>query len=402
MTGISQTLNCSEICKNRTLKGLPVYNAGLGANIIKQPEFYISSLQYYSDKREYTSASGIPDLQNIIKDLFSTKNYSVENVLVGNGLKELIYILQLSFKGKIIHITPSWVSYKEQINILNRKDDLIEIETKISDNFKIDIEKLDQILEKNSKYNKLLLLNNPNNPTGLIYSKEQIINISKILKKHNCIVLADEIYFNLTHFNEISSISDYLPDLTIRGSSVSKDLGCGGYRVGWITFPKNLKSLFNICMANSSSIYSCAPVPIQYATSEMLKNKVLFKKHCDLNNKVYKLIVKRTCNILSNSNLIYIYPEAAWYMVLDFSNYKEKLNKLGINDSIELSNYLIKNIGLVSVAGKYFNIDTLSIRISLISINNYSIDNRGNITEETIFSHMEEGFNKLIIFVNNL
>ena len=70
-------------------------------------------------------------------------------------------------------------------------------------------------------------------------------------------MIADEIYQNINHFNEIVSISEYLPKLTIRGSSVSKDLACGGYRLGWITFPSELNDFYLKCKSAISSIYSC-------------------------------------------------------------------------------------------------------------------------------------------------
>jgi len=78
-------------------------------------------------------------------------------------------------------------------------------------------------------------------------------------------------------------------------------MGCGGYRIGWLTFPKNLSELSNKCAAYGSSIYSCAPTPLQYATNEMLKNKKVFEDHCKFTNEIYSHVAKRTNNILSKS-----------------------------------------------------------------------------------------------------
>ena len=195
---ISATLKSQQIIQD--YKNLYiVYNFGLGANSIEQPKFYINSLKKYAHKKNYTSSTGIPELKSILG----------KNLLCGNGLKELIFIIQLSFlnlhkNGKIIHITPSWVSYKEQLIILNKLDSLIEIETNITNNFKIDL----QILENTLKQNKhtLLIFNNPNNPLGLIYNNNEIKEIAFIIQKYNCIVLADEIYLNLTHNEKLYHI----------------------------------------------------------------------------------------------------------------------------------------------------------------------------------------------------
>ena len=320
MNNISATLKSKDIVKCRLEKGLPVYNYGLGANSIPQPKYLIDKVKEYSNNIYYTSSEGVDELNKAIKNNFTTSNYTVDKVLFGNGLKELLFVVQLCFEGKILHITPSWLSYKEQINILKKQDNLIEVKTTIENNFKIDLQLLEKLLKENENHNKLIIFNNPNNPTGLIYTPKEVEKIALILKKYNCIVFADEIYMNLNHFNEIESISSFIPELTIRGSSVSKDLACGGYRLGWITFPNSLNELFLKCRAAASSIYSCPCTPIQYACAEMLKNDKEMTKFFEYNNNVYKLISKKCCDILAKSKLKFIRPVSAWYIFVDFSN----------------------------------------------------------------------------------
>lgn len=376
---ISATLKCEQIIQQRKKNNLPVYNFGLGANSIEQPKFYINALKKYAHKKNYTSSTGIPELKSILG----------KNLLCGNGFKELIFIIQLSFlnlhnNGKIIHITPSWVSYKEQLKILNKLDNLIEIETTIANNFKIDLQILENTLKQYE--HTLLIFNNPNNPLGLYHNNNEIKKLASIIQKYNCIVLADEIYLNLTHHEQILSISHFIPEQTITGTSVSKDLGCGGYRLGWAVFPDELLDLYQLSIANSSSIYSCACTPIQYASAEMLANKKLFDEHCLLNNEYYIEIVDIVCIILENTNLQFIKPEAAWYIFPNFSNYKEQLKKLNINNSYELTDYLMNEFGIVSVSGESFNVKGLNIRFSLVD----KIDN------------IIDGMNILVKFLNEL
>ena len=391
MNNISATLKSKEIVKNRLLKGLPVHNYGLGANSICQPEYLINKVKEYSNKKDYTSSEGVDELNLSIKNSFTTNKYKVDKVLFGNGLKELLYIVQLCFTGKIFHVTPSWLSYKEQINILNKNDNLVEVKTTIENNYKIDLNLLENLLKENEKYDKIIIFNNPNNPTGLIHTPEEVEKIALILKKYNCIVFADEIYMNLNHFNNIESISSFIPELTIRGSSVSKDLACGGYRLGWITFPIELNDFFMKCRAAASSIYSCPSTPIQYACAEMYNNKKEMKKFFDYNNKIYKLVSKKCCDILKESKLKFIKPESSWYIFVDFSEYQDKLLKLNINNSIELGDYLINNLGIVTVAGKHFRSDKLTLRFSLVDIDLSNMN--------TISQSIEEGLKKLIEFL---
>ena len=109
---------------------------------------WLIGLRIIASKKNYSSCQGISIFQDTIKNVFSSTKYSVHDLLIGNGLKELLFIIQLAFKGKIIHITPSWVSYKEHIRILNKENDLIEIETTIEDDYKIKPDHLENILKQ--------------------------------------------------------------------------------------------------------------------------------------------------------------------------------------------------------------------------------------------------------------
>ena len=387
MYKISATLKCQEIVKERKDANLPVYNLGLGANPIKQPNEYIELIKKYAYKKNYSSSTGIKKLNDVLKSKFSINKYKVNNVLIGNGLKELLFLIHLVFNGKIFHITPSWVSYKEQIKKLNKNDNLIEIETSIDNNYNINLKELDNVFDKYKEYSKLIIFNNPNNPLGLHYSSEKVEQLAEILKKYNVIVLADEIYFNLIYEGSSTSISEYIPELTIRASSVSKDLGCGGYRLGWLTFPKELDNLFLKCKSVSSSLYSCANLPVQYATADMFLLDDIFNNHCKKIRFIFKEVVNKCCEILDSSKIKYIKPTSSWYIFLNFSNYEDILKSLNINDSYELSYYLINKIGMVNVAGECFNIKGYNIRLSLIDL---TYEN--NILD----------YNNIIIVINNL
>jgi aspartate aminotransferase len=350
----------------------------------------IQSLKKYAHKKEYTSCEGISELNNTLKKIYNNDKMSY-NILVGNGLKELLFIIQACFKGKIFHITPSWVSYKEHINILNKNSDLIEIDTNIENNFEINFDLLENELKKNEKYPKLLILNNPNNPTGIYKDNKEIEKVAKLMKKYNCLVFSDEIYLNLTYNKIKYSISNYIPDLVIIGSSVSKDLGCGGYRLGWLAFPKIQENLFNICKSYSSSIYSCAPTPIQYATNDMILNQKLFKKHCNMSIEIYKYISNKVCELLKITDIKFVRPNSSWYIFLNFDNYEKKLLSIDIKSSRDLCSYLIDKIGLISVPGESFNTKGLNLRMSLVDFeiiikeNNIQKFNIDNIIEGIIF-----------------
>lgn len=395
---ISPTLQSKLYMEQLQKEGKKVYNFGLGQNSVKQPELYIDLMKKYAHKKEYTSSQGIPELNKTLKNIYNNGKMSYE-ILVGNGLKELLFVVQCAFKGKIIHVTPSWVSYKEHIDILERNDDLIEIKTSIENKFHVDLDVLDNVLQEIGNEPKMILLNYPNNPTGTCYSNKELESMAKILKKHNCVVFGDEIYLNLSYNPKQRSLSYYIPELVIRGSSVSKDLACGGYRLGWCAFPETLGKLFARCCQYGSSVYSCAPVPTQYATQELLENQELCKSYAEKMKGLFSHIIRELLPFLDNTKIKYPGIEASWYVYLDFQSYKEGLKKIGVQDSVQLSHYLMVNHHILTVAAQHFGDDSLSLRFSLVD---FEFDLEKETIKDVNIENMKEGFQELCTFLDSL
>ena len=274
---------------------------------------------------------------------------------------------------------------------------MIEFRTSIDENFKINLDKFETLLKSIETENKIVLFNNPNNPTGIAYNNTEIEQFACLLKKYNCFVFADEIYLNLCYSQDVKSISHFIPQLTIQGSSVSKDLGCGGYRLGWLAFPENLNNLYNKCAEYSSNIYSCASVPTQYATNDMLLNKELHRQFYIESSKIYNIISSKICELLYLTKLNFVKPNAAWYILINFDAYKKELNNLHIYTGTELSTYLLEKLNILTVAGDPFNIKGLNVRLSFVDFK-YTINQK----EELDISNMTKGIEVLSNFLNKI
>ncbi len=114
---VSPTLLCKLIVNERIQNKETVYNFGLGENPIKQPSYFIDSVKRHAHEKSYTSCEGIPELNQTLRNMYDTDDTSYE-ILVGNGLKELLFVIQSAFEGNIIQITTSWGSYKDQTEVL--------------------------------------------------------------------------------------------------------------------------------------------------------------------------------------------------------------------------------------------------------------------------------------------
>lgn len=409
---MSATLFSKNIVTERKKQNLPVYNFGLGENFLPPPKPLLEYTKNNMHNKYYGTSDGTPELNSIIKKTYSNDNYKVNNIVIGNGLKELLYIVQLSFDGIIFHVTPSWVSYKEQIEILNKTDKYVEVPTELSDKFILKSNMLDLYLSDYPEQKKLIIFNNPSNPTGVYTDRENVKKIADVLRKHKCIVFSDEIYSDICFRKKYTSISEFIPELTIIGTAVSKQFACGGYRLGWITFPEQLDGLYSICKRNASSIYSSTFMPLQHGLAEFLKNEQNgIQIYLQNVNYIYELVNREIVEILSKSQLKFVVSDSSWYLFLNFTNYQDKLSKHNIKTSQDLCNYLIEKLFIVTVAGEHFNIDNLYLRISLVDFKaNSSLEDRlfqEDITNESLedlidMTNMKQGAYNLVNFLEEL
>ena len=377
----SATLLAKHIKLYRKKNNLPVYDGGLGENPLPAPRSLIQAIRLNAHLKEYTSTDGIPQLKKLLGN----------NLVVGNGLKPLIFLIQLAFSklypnGTIYHIIPAWVSYLEQTSILNIKTKKIYP----NNDYKLTPEILEEYL-KDDPNEKLILLNNPCNPSGCIYNKEEMKNLSVIFKKYDCIVFSDEIYKEIVHpKHEFGDIKDYYSKL-VRGSSLSKSVACGGYRLGWLIFDESLVNLHKMSKVLASSIYSCPSLMLQHAAVKSLEEPYDVKLQKDFQKNMFQNICEYCKEEFKNLKLKVSDSKSAWYILIDFDYYKNQLENKNINNSNDLSTELSTSIGFITVSGSAFGLkNKYVLRYSLVDIKNI------NIKDKTYdINNIKQGINEL-------
>ena len=194
---LSATLRINEISKKLEKEGKEIIKFGFGESPFPVPAKIVDELKQNSHQKNYLPIQGLEELRVSISKYESKKknrNFSPEQIIVGPGSKELMFLLHISFDGDIILPAPSWVSYKPQSIIADNKFHWIE--TFAENNWYPSAESLEKLVVKDKEKNYLLVLNSPNNPSGQVC--KNIKEISEIIKKYKIIVLSDEIYSELT------------------------------------------------------------------------------------------------------------------------------------------------------------------------------------------------------------
>ena len=199
---LSSTLRINEISKELESEGKEIFKFGFGQSPFEVPENVVTELKNNAYQNKYLPLQGLPELRQIIAKFVSLRKnyeYKAENILIGPGTKELMFLLHILFDGEVLLPAPSWVSYEPQAIIGRNK--VHWVNTIRENNWFPVAEDIEKIILKNKNNNYLLFLNSPNNPSGQIC--ENLKELSVVVKKYNILVLSDEIYSELSFENNI-------------------------------------------------------------------------------------------------------------------------------------------------------------------------------------------------------
>ena len=348
----SSTLRINEISNKLLDEGKNVYKFGLGQSPFPVPEILIETLKKNAHQKDYLNVSGLLKLREVVAKYHSKKNlynYSEDNVIIGPGSKELIFQCQMVTEMPLLLPKPSWVSYEPQAKIL--KKDVNWIDTSKNTNWHLSANALRDYCKNNKYKYQLLILNSPNNPTGT--NNEDLEELSKICKENNIIVISDEIYTELDFNGNYHSISHFYPEGTIISSGLSKWCGAGGWRLGTLIFPKELKIIYDSVRSLSSETFTSVSAPIQYAAV-----KAYTEDHSEyLNNSrtILKKVADFVYNQLSEIGIECIRPQGGFYILCDFSKIIKHNNI--INNATTLCEQVLQNTGFAMLPGKNFGIE---------------------------------------------
>jgi aspartate aminotransferase len=307
---------------------------------------------------KYTLIPGIIALRETIqKKLFVDNNmeYDVDNIIVSNGAKQSIFnaLLAIVNKGdEVIIPSPYWVSYPEMVAIAEGKS--VIVSTDESNCFKL----TPQLLKENlSDKTKALILCNPSNPTGTLYSKSELAGLAEILEGKNICVISDEIYEKLVYddadYASMASISSEMKRKTLLINGFSKAYAMTGWRIGYAAGEKELIKKMSQLQSHSTTN---APTISQYAAIEALEGPQddVARMHKEFERR-RDFIHNRLQNM---ENITCIKPQGAFYVFPNISAYlKCSYNDQVIQNSSELAFYLIKEAKVVLIPGLAFGSD---------------------------------------------
>jgi len=357
----SSTLRINEISKKLESEGKKIYKFGFGQSPFEVPDDVVNELKNNAHQNKYLSMQGLTELRNTISKYSNAKNsqnYKPENIIIGPGTKELMFLLQLLFDGDVLLPAPSWVSYAPQA--LLSKNKIHWITTTSENNWFPTGEEIEKIILKDRKKNYLLFLNSPNNPSGQICNN--LKEISSIARKYNILILSDEIYSELSFNQNFKSISQFYPEKTIISTGLSKWCGAGGWRLGYFIIPEALKELRDSLKILASETFSSVSAPIQYAAIAAYSNN--HDEYINNSRSILKTVGEYVYENLKSNKININKPQGGFYLMPEFLIEK-------FSTAEEMCDNVLEETGVALLPGSDFGFskERMIVRLSFTDFN---------------------------------
>ena len=384
----SVTLAITAKAKEMKENGIDVISFGAGEPDFNTPENIINAAikAMQEGNTKYTNVNGILPLREAICKKFKEDNgliYKPSQIVVSTGAKQSlanVFLAILNPGDEVIVPNPYWVSYPELIRLADGK--AVFVESDETSSYKFTKENLEKAVTEKTK---AIILNTPNNPTGTIYNKEELIEIAEFAKKYDLIIVSDEMYEKLIYDGEshvsIASVSHDAYERTIVINGLSKSYAMTGWRLGYCGATEKIAKLMtNIQSHMTSNVCSIT----QYAAVEALngpqdKVKEMISEFEKRRNYMVKTLEEM-------NNLSIIKPEGAFYIMINIDKCLGKeINGEKINDSMDFSANLLENEKVAVIPGKAFG-----------------LDNYVRVSYATSMELIEKGLERINKFVNKL
>jgi len=361
----SQTIAMNQKSKDMQAQGIDVINLSVG-----EPDFFTPDHIKEAAKKAvddnfsfYSPVPGYPELRKAISEKFKRENnldYAPEQIVVSNGAKHSLAnaLLALVDAGdEVIVPAPYWVSYAELVKLSEGKN--IILETSLENDFKITPDQLKNAITPNTK---AILICSPSNPTGSIYTKDELEALAKVVAPHERIfIITDEIYEHINFVGKHESFAqfDFIKDRVVTINGVSKGYAMTGYRIGYMGAPawlaKACTKLQGQVTTGPSSIAQQASIAALNSPPETTeKMRVVFQRRRDLIMKLLGEIPGVKFN--TPAGAFYIFPDVSAY-------YGKSDGRTTINNSTDFCIYLLENAHIATVPGEAFG-EPKCIRIS--------------------------------------
>ena len=369
---LSPTLGANQAAQATTAGGQPLLHMGFGQSPFPVHPRLAEALAAAATRNAYNDVAGLAELRARAKTYFCARlglDATAYECVVAPGSKLVLYALQMAIEGDLILPMPSWVSYAPQATMLG--DRIHWLQAHLSDDgYRIDADRLETLildLRRRGANPTKLILNSPNNPTGLAIPAVDLGRIVDVCERYGVFLISDEIYALTAFDGTRQSIAAHCAGTAAVTTGLSKHLSLGGWRVGFGLVPANQGSLLNSLNAIASETWSCVAAPIQEAALLAVAGEDDIEDYIRRCTSIHAAVARVAAERIANAHIDCPRPQGAFYLWPNFEPMRQRLAEKDILTSRQLADALLKQKRVLALPGSAFGAphNHLALRLSV-------------------------------------
>jgi len=365
----SPTLAINELSNRLRREGRTIYKLGMGQSPFPVPDIVVAALKAAAHENDYLPVRGLPELRAAVAAHHRATqglDLTPDDILIGPGSKELMFLTQLVLDAELFVPSPSWVSYVPQARLAGRRATWIP--TRRDEHWHLTPNALAAALEQAAAGPKLLILNSPSNPNGFRIDRDVLAGLALVAREHGIVVIADEIYGQLDHEGIVDSIATFYPEGTIVSSGLSKWCSAGGWRLGTFAIAPQLRWLLDALGVVASETFSAVSAPVQHAAVTAFRGGPAIEEYLRHTRAILRALGTHCAAMLRDAGALVEAPHGGFYLFPDFTPHTAALAARGVRSSSEFCRRLLDETGVATLPGSAFGRpdDELTLRLSYV------------------------------------
>jgi aspartate/methionine/tyrosine aminotransferase len=373
---LSPTLGANQSARASAGGGRPLLHMGFGQSPFPVHKRLADALAAAATRNAYDDVAGLAELRARAKAYFCARlglDAAAYECVVAPGSKLILYALQMAIEGDLLLPMPSWGSYAPQAAMLGDRVHWLPADLS-DDGYRIDAERLETLildLRSRGANPTKLILNSPNNPTGLMMPAGDLEAIVDVCERHGIFLISDEIYALTAFDGTRPSIAAHCAGTAAVTTGLSKHLSLGGWRLGFGLVPASQGALLESLRAIASETWSCVAGPIQEAALLAVAGEDDIEdyiRHC---TSIHAAVARVAVERIASAPVDCPRPQGAFYLWPDFEPVRQRLAEKDILTSRQLADALLEQKRVLALPGAAFGAppDLLALRLSICDYN---------------------------------
>lgn len=366
---LAPTMAIDELSRTLAAQGRDIVRLGLGQSPFPVPEQIAEALRRHAHERDYLPVRGLPALREAVAAHVKRHTglaYEADQIIIGPGSKQLLFLVQVVVDAELLLPSPSWVSYAPQATLAGRA--VSWLPTRRADRWHLDPDVLDAYCRESPRHRRILLLNYPNNPNGATMTASRLEDIARVARQHGLLIVSDEIYGLVEHDGNHTSIATVYPEGTVVTSGLSKWCGAGGWRLGTLSAPREMRWLVDALATAASETHTTVSAPIQHAAVTAFRGSSEIDAYLRHSRRILRALGRRAAADLASAGFDVDAPDGGFYLFPDAAPFREVLAGRAITNGPTLCERILDETGVAMLPGSAFGrpVDELTFRLSYV------------------------------------